>query len=814
MKKSMEKLSSDKSLSEADVLFSFKRYFINNVDSYHGESILKEVSKILEKNATESVKQSSQTMVLGEDAVDMGPAPPPEQPYEIFGTVTDSKIKSIDNVARIVPKAECLSSMLTCGTLVLDISYDRNELSTVLDYLKLLKDLLEKQSGQIVSTDDDGGAGESKKRYLILVSTVMTWGVTKPLDPETPDMPFIESDFRKRKPHPSYKMHYDVENEVVSIARKYRTHIGAIVIGAGLTYGGTEDVLFYWFQKAWECEPFLPILGRGYNVIPLINVLDLAQIIYNLISDFPKKLYMLAVEQNVTKQREIIKPLGRIVGSGMFKCIPPEDAFLIPEIDQRIYDLMTLNLNMEPTFVVETMALQWTSEMSFGENVPALIKQFKKERGLKPFKVIVYGPPIIGKTTLSKLICEAYGLIYISPDTVVDDIINDLTWRIKHWESGETAGLPMPTGEEEDATPPDDEDDGGEEEAIQENARQTLAMLQSGRALTDEELLGYLRQRMLNREAINRGWVLDGFPTTITQCSMLFDKGDEQDSEAGEETEEEPFDEDLDLFSNILKKLLPDIVVSLEASDDFICDKAMRQPDCDSRLDEETVLKRLSEFRLNDGRDVTPLNFFDELDIHPLVVPVKEHSDYGMKGTYAAVALRMGRPCRYGKLIALIEAAEKKEKIECETLRSQEAKALKELEKKLQEEHEDKMEYWSELYILMQEEEEAALAAASEPMRNYLINHIFPTLTPALLEVAKLRPDDPIDFLAEYLFKLNPTGKMLEPGYNLQAEKLLGKIKILDDALKDLDINIDPLLPPEAAVDDTKTKNINSMSAL
>lgn len=47
----------------------------------------------------------------------------------------------------------------------------------------------------------------------------------------------------------------------------------------------------------------------------------------------------------------------------------------------------------------------------------------------------------------------------------------------------------------------------------------------------------------------------------------------------------------------------------------------------------------------------------------------------------------------------------------------------------------------------MREEEEAALAAAGEPMRNYLVHHIFPTLTPALLEVAKLRPEDPIDFL-------------------------------------------------------------------
>lgn len=42
---------------------------------------------------------------------------------------------------------------------------------------------------------------------------------------DTPDMPFIETDFRKRKPHPNYKMHYDVENEVISIARKYKSHI-------------------------------------------------------------------------------------------------------------------------------------------------------------------------------------------------------------------------------------------------------------------------------------------------------------------------------------------------------------------------------------------------------------------------------------------------------------------------------------------------------------------------------------------------------------------------------------------------------------
>ncbi|XP_063532163.1 adenylate kinase 7-like [Cydia strobilella] len=797
MNKSRDILSSNSS-SELDNQFSYKRYFINNLDSYHGERILELMSKIiLERNAEQTWVPSA--VMLAEDAEPL-PPPPPEIPYEIIGTVTDPKIKSLDNVARIIPKDQVLSDMLTCGTVVLDISYDRDELRIAMDYIALLKDLLEKHGPATAASepDDEVGAGDSNKRYLVLVSTVMTWAATKPLDPENPEMPFIEADFRKRKPHLNYKIHYDAENEVIGIARKYRTQIGALVVCAGMTYGGREDVLYYWFQKAWECEPFLPILGRGANVVPLINVLDLAQIVYNLVTDFPKKLFILAVEQNVTKQREIVKPLGRCAGTGMFKCIPQEDAFLIPEIDQRIFDLMTLNVSMEPGFIVETMALQWTTELTFDEYAPFLIKEFKKQRGLKPFKIIVYGPPIVGKTTLAKQICENYGLVYISPETAAKDVMEDLARRVAHWDEGETSALPQPSAEEEVAGMDDEEDNAVEDEEAREAVRQELAVMQAGLAVSEEEIMGYMRKRLLCREALNRGWVLDGLPNTIPQCTALFDRGEEQDSDAEEENEEDKFDEDADLYSNVLKKILPDIVVSLEATDDFICDKAMKLPEGDSRLDEEVVLNRLYEFRANDARDVTPLNVFDELDIHPLIVPMKEHSDYAMKGPYAAVALRMGRPCRYSKLLAMIEAAEKKAKEDKAIRRHEEAKAQKELEEKMRKDREDKMEYWSELYAAMRDEEEQALAAAGEPMRNYLVHNIFPTLTPALLEVARLRPADPIDFLAEHLFKQNPTGKMLEPGYNLQAEKILGKIKILDDALQDLDVKIEPLAPPEA----------------
>ncbi|XP_041976402.1 adenylate kinase 7-like isoform X2 [Aricia agestis] len=747
--------------------FSSKRYFINNLDSYHGPVIIKEVSNIIMKKDTEPETETSKPNSPADEernniALENG------QPYEIIGTVTDPHVTNMDFVSRIISKSECLAEMISCGTVILDITSENSlSLKPILEFLKLLRELLE-----IESKLNEGREGENyKKRYLILISTVMTWALTKPLDPDTPDMPFIETDFRKRKPHPNFRTHYDIENEVIGMARKFKPQIGTIVVASGITYGGQEDVLFYWFQKAWECEPLLPIISTGGNFLPLINVQDLAKVIYKLIENFPKKLYILAVEQNIMKQREIIKALGRISGSGMFTNVPAEKAFLIPELDQRMYDMIMLNVSMEPVFIVEEMGLEWTSEMTFEENVPTLMKQFTKARKLKPFK----------------------------------------QFRVNYWEMKDKEREMKEQSPRSDMSLSDEEEDDDDDD--RETTRQTLALLKSGRPFSNEEIIGYIRERLLRRDALNRGWVLDGVPTTLQECSLLFDIGEEENSVASED--QDTFDEDVDLYNNVLKKLLPDIVVSLEATDEFICDKAMRLPNGDGQFDEEVVLQRLREFRAGDTNETTPLSYFEELEIHPMRRTVGDHNDYAMKSAFSAVTLRLGRACRYKKLIDARIEAEIKAKAELDAKKNKEAKEQAELERKMKETREKNMEYWAEVYASMQEEEEAALAAETEPMRQYLMNHIFPTLTTALLEVARVRPDDPVDFLAEYLFKMNPTGKMLEPGFNLQAEMLLKKIKMLDDSMKDLDIKIDPLLPPDVdAGGPTIKKKIDNMFSL
>lgn len=55
-------------------------------------------------------------------------------------------------------------------------------------YFAVLKALIERQVESMGLKSDDAGAdddagGESKKRYLLLISTVMSWAGTKPLDP-------------------------------------------------------------------------------------------------------------------------------------------------------------------------------------------------------------------------------------------------------------------------------------------------------------------------------------------------------------------------------------------------------------------------------------------------------------------------------------------------------------------------------------------------------------------------------------------------------------------------------------------------------
>merc|ERR1712100_773416 len=85
-------------------------------------------------------------------------------------------------------------------------------------------------------------------------------------------------------------------------------------------------------------------------------------------------------------------------------------------------------------------------------------------------------------------------------------------------------------------------------------------------------------------------------------------------------------------------------------------------------------------------------------------------------------------------------------------------RTMKESKKKREEAEEareraKKLEEWRSRLNEVKRQELDRLELQSVPLRNYLMKNVMPTLTQGLMECCKVRPDDPVDFLAEYLFE-------------------------------------------------------------
>ncbi|KAK9717325.1 Dpy-30 motif, partial [Popillia japonica] len=185
---------------------------------------------------------------------------------------------------------------------------------------------------------------------------------------------------------------------------------------------------------------------------------------------------------------------------------------------------------------------------------------------------------------------------------------------------------------------------------------------------------------------------------------------------------------------------------------------------------EEHMLRRLSEFRNNNTDDNTVLNFFDEMEIHPIIFDVTTYRDANMEDILKSIYDKLGAAVGFGP--TLEEEIELHQCTEEEArLKEQEANLeQKLLEEKALEEYQSKMEQWTRSLENLQKEEEKLIIAQSEPLRNYLMKYVVPTLTKGLIEVASCKPPDPVDHLAEYLFRENPEGHMFDPSFTRAGE--------------------------------------------
>ncbi|XP_060581787.1 adenylate kinase 7-like [Ruditapes philippinarum] len=692
-----------------------KRLFVNQVDQFQGKNLSKYLSRCVVGASLEEPEEEDDAK-----STDSFIPPPKEGCYEIVGTTKEKgpNVQKPDYVKELVNfdnKDQLYEFLVECDVIVYDITEDPDQIDEAVWAVSELHSDLEKIE---------------KPKMFILISSVMTWAKSKPLDPDDPEIPFTEDDYRRRKPHPNFKEHISAEKTVIKLGKTNKSKLVTYVVASGLTYGAEEQIFHYLFKSAWHNAPELLCFGNGQNVVPTIHIKDLAAVIQNIADSRPKVRYLIAKDDSNSTLEEIVKSVSGSLGTDKVKNITKEEALLNKEIEQNDFDMLLVNLRMDAVNVKENMRISWVSEAGMVENIQAIIKEYKDTRNLHPLRVCVLGPPASGKSTVVKQLCEHYKLHHIKIKDVIDQAIDDLTTTSRRADS----------------------EDQEEDEGKAQDAQELLDSINEGKEnnngrIEDTYVLKFFRDKLLSMPCQNQGFILDGFPKTMEQAKELFASEDDEEPEESAKP------------TNYNRLIMPDHVISLKANDEFLKHRVMNLPESEvvnTHNTEEGLVRRLEAYRNANTEEETVLNYFDELEIHPEDIDVVKDSSHMMKDTVEKIKKIIGKARNYGPTP---EELEQMKKLEEEERQKKEAEQKQEKERKELEEAQERkkrQEEWTQRLNEVKREEYELLEAQSIPLRNYLMKHVMPTLTQGLIECCKTRPDDAIDFLAEYLFQQNP----------------------------------------------------------
>ncbi|XP_078480519.1 LOW QUALITY PROTEIN: adenylate kinase 7-like [Lampetra planeri] len=541
-------------------------------------------------------------------------------------------------------------------------------------------------------------------KMFILVSTVMTWACSKPVSPDDLGLPFNDDDFRRRRAHPNFKQHIDLEKRAVKMGKTNRSQFSTYVVASGLQYGMGEGILHMFFKMSWLGQAKeIPVFGAGGNIVPTIHINDLASVIHNVIEHQPRPYYLLAVDSSNNTMEEIMKAVADMLGPGKIKKKPLEEAFLQQDLSVMDIDTMLLDLRIESIHVKELFSVHWQCESGLVENIELVVEEYRQTRGLMPIRVVVVGPPAVGKTTVAKQMCEHYELHHIQLSDTISETISQL----------ETVKNPDP--ENEPAVTEAQELLTSLKESLEENAGQ----------LDDQLAVRVISDKLASNPCQNQGFVLDGFPTTYQQAKELF----------------------------------CEFVFYLDATDDYLKERVLNLPErliLEQDYELDYFLEQLASFRDSNKDDDTVMTCFEELDCTPVCLEVTSRDEPDGRLLMEKIFDMVGWPRNYPPSSQDMQEEERRQ---TEERMMREAQRRAEEEQKEAEEARRRAATWEAWTASMEElrrQEEDQLEVLSVPMKNYLKEHVMPTLTQGLVECCSAQPEDPVDFLMEYLIKNNP----------------------------------------------------------
>uniref|UniRef100_A0A8C5NA03 Adenylate kinase 7-like n=1 Tax=Gouania willdenowi TaxID=441366 RepID=A0A8C5NA03_GOUWI len=353
-------------------------------------------------------------------------------------------------------REELFRRLLECDVVIYNISE------------KVSPEQIDEATWALSALQAEMGTFKSQKIF-ILVSTVMTWALTKPQNPEATDGLLTEEEFRRRRPHSDFKNHHSLEKLVLKLARGKKSKLCGYVVAAGLQYGMGENLLHFFFKASWLMQfPKLPIFGDGLNHIPMIHVLDLGGVIQNIIELLPKSKYILAVDNCKSTLKDVVQAIA----------MKPEEL-----------EYLKVDLRLDAFIIMDSFIINWRCESGIVENMESIVEEYKTHRQLLSVKICLVGPPAVGKTTVAEKICRHYQIHHIKIKEMIEEKIKQLCVR--------SADRGFRTGEAD------------------------LLVVCSGQ-LDTHLIIEVLQEKLKSKQCINQGFVLDGFPETYEEAKNIF----------------------------------------------------------------------------------------------------------------------------------------------------------------------------------------------------------------------------------------------------------------------------------------------------
>ncbi|KAF4732149.1 hypothetical protein FOZ63_028913 [Perkinsus olseni] len=402
--------------------------------------------------------------------------------------------------------------------------------------------------------------------------------------------------------------------------------------------------------------------------------------------------YIMAVDDSHDTQEEVVRAVAEEI-LGLEPNEPIRESLV-----EACPSWLSLDLRMRQSELLRHPDFPWHCREGLVRRVEDVAAEFCKARKAEPIRVVVYGAPKCGKSHFAKRIAEHYNIPLVRLESAVE----------------------LSKGQE-----------GGEAKA----------------PVTEDERADMVRRFGIDRmQCKYRGWVLDGYPSTMDGARSLFfyevpiesdKKGDD------EQVDEEVAEGDSEAQSPPVRtRLVPcrgriphsaiHFTVAGGEEKDGVAAHQAETDDCD------VLLQDL-------GVDVLTLDVTEST----LGSPVKELMRFEALRMYIE---RHGRPFNF-----LPTEQDVSNEVRQVLARDEESRRAAE-EAEVRRSSSKQAELAGQRAAL-DVKREAAIARwraevaelKKKPLREYLLEYVVPDLTEGLMELCDVDPDDPIEYIASYL---------------------------------------------------------------